>query len=418
MEQQVYNKNNWQKESSSNHEKKFYFFIERVVFPVMLMAVTLVTIFDIYCYSEYHSFSAHEDPKFLYLFPIPYVAPIIFGVNLVMSVVTGIKFLYWNEVEECWNKLRVGWNDRGCCDNLKKSWSILQKHCVKLSKTKKGETELLKKDNPRYNGIPKNGEKNEECKEECKQESNKRQKTIRFLTLVLLFGIVYLFYHGFWIIIALLAYPGRILLGGIFIVPLILVVIPMWNTVIKIIENCFDARNKSSCCNGCYTCIHSCCLYIIIYFCFYITYPCTRCYYNYKDRKKKEGEDDEGKQKSRWKGCAWCVVLFYELAFWGLFITILFYISRFLLGSIKTQDLEQTFKLVISYIVIGAASGIPAWLNTDLVTIGQENNEEKKISKTKIRIKMINRVVKRSKTNNSRIMMRLKKHLCRTTVNT
>ena len=95
-------------------------------------------------------------------------------------------------------------------------------------------------DIPRYNCTSVSNSNNSGKNEECEFESNNCQKFIRFLTLVLLFGMVYLFYHGFWIIIALLAYLGRILLGGIFVVPLILVVIPMWNTIIKIAENCFD----------------------------------------------------------------------------------------------------------------------------------------------------------------------------------
>ena len=79
----------------------------------------------------------------------------------------------------------------------------------------------------------------------------------------------------------------------------------------------------------------------------------------------------------------WFVVLFYELAFWGLFIVILFYISRFLLGSIKVQDLNHTIKLAFSYIVIVAVSGILAWINTDFVTIGQQNNGEKEHQQNK-----------------------------------
>ena len=79
----------------------------------------------------------------------------------------------------------------------------------------------------------------------------------------------------------------------------------------------------------------------------------------------------------------WFVVLFYELVFWGLFIVVLFYISRFLLSSIKVQDLDHPIKLAFSYIIIAAVSGILAWLNTDLVTIGQLNNGEKEHQQNK-----------------------------------
>ena len=217
-------------------------------FPVIIIVVCLITGFDIYFYWKYHYTSSYSDKKFLYLFPIPCVAPSFFVVNAVMSVGTTIR-------------LKV----KQCCEFF-----------------------------------------------------------LTLFTLVSLFGIVYLFYHGFWIIIALLVYPGRILIGGIFIVPLILAIIPTWITAIKMAKNFFDAYNESS----------------------------SKC-------------------ESFYKGCAWLALFFYELVFWGLFIFVLYFTSRFLLGSIDTKN--ETVKVVLSYLIISIASIILVWLNTDLVINKQEN---------------------------------------------
>ena len=377
-----------QKDSSLSHEKVLFFFIERIFFPVMLVGVVLVTGVDIYFYRKYHNTSSYNDPKFLYLFPIPYVAPCFFVVNLVMSVATTIRLFYWDKVKNFCNELKASWNDRGCCDDLKNSCEVLRKHCNKLLETKEeAQSQRLQEENQegfrsRYNTFESNSSGN---KEECKQESNKCQKFLTFATLVLLFGIVYLFYHGFWIIIALLVYPGRILLGGIFIVPLILVLIPIWNTIIKIATNWYDASN---CCKRCCTC--NCCLYIIylcIYCCLCITYPCTRhCCKDHKNynpvqedtENQQDQEDTESKLKWKpfCKGILWLVILAYEIVFWGLFITILILTSKFLLGSIKIQ--EQAIQLALSYIAIIAISGILAWLNMDLVIDQQDKDENKR----------------------------------------
>ena len=147
---------------------------------------------------------------------------------------------------------------------------------------------------------------------------------LTILTLFSLFGIVYLFFHGLWIIIALLVYPGRILFGSMFIFPLILATIPTWITAIKMAENFFDAYNESS-------------------------------------------------SKRFCKGCAWVALLVYELAFWGLFIFMLFYASRFLLGSIDSKN--ETVKLVLSYLIISVTSLILVWFNTDLVIYSKDKKE-------------------------------------------
>ena len=401
-------------ESSSNYEKHFYFIVERVVFPVILVSVFVVTGFDIYLYKKYcdKSKTASADNEFLYLFPIPCVVPSVFVVNFLMSVGTAIKISYWEKVKKCYDKLMSGWNDRGCYHNLKSIWNELNEHCPKLCKNKdraENETEPLKKTSgdKNYNSISKsdNNMKNDECKQESKKilnendECSKRcQNILRFLTLVLLFGIVYLFYHGFWLIIALLVYPGRILLGGIFIVPGILLIIPIWNTLIKGVTNCYGTSN---CCNSCCTFICNCCLYIFhccICCCLCLTFSlircCIRCWLCLKNlcfrccckghkKNSKEGKQEsnnKSRQKSCVKGCLWIMLFVYELIFCGLFIAILVYISKFLLTSIKVQ--EKTIQLVLSYIVIAAVSGIMAWLSTDL-TIDRQDNEKNKDLKGK-----------------------------------
>ena len=228
-------------------EEIFFFLIKRVVFPVMLVAVVIVTGFDIYLYRKYHS--SYNDKTFLYLFPMPYVAPSMFVVNFVMSVAT--------------------------------------------TKTIK----LGSKDN-------------------C-------QKFLIFVSLVLLFGSIYLFYHGFWIAIALLVYPERILIGGIFVVPLMFLTIPIWNTIIKIPENWFDVSNRSS----------PCCM-----------------------------------------ACVWLAILVYEIVFWVLLIVILFYTSRFLIDYDAINLQNKMFQLVLYYTVT-SGSGILAWLNTELVIHPQNNKK-------------------------------------------
>ena len=299
-------------------EKIFFFFIERMAFPVMLVTAVIITRFDFYLYRKYHIL--YNDERFLYLFPVPCVACGIFGANLVMSVATAIKIFYWDIAE----------NEQESIDN---------------------------------------------CKDKLKHGC---QKFLRFTALVLLFGIVYLFYHGFWLITALLAYPVRILISGIFIVPLMFVTIPIWNTIIKIAENWFDACNESSCCINCYTllrnCCIQCCLGIIGFYdccCLNVIYPCICCCKNICEHCK---------NKFKWqpfcKGCLWFVILVYELVFWGLFLEILFYTSRFLLAYGPTNLENKTFQLVISYVLtILTISGILTWLNTELVIHTQNNKE-------------------------------------------
>ena len=268
---------------SQSEDGKIYFYYG--FFPVIIIVVCLVTGFDIYFYWKYHNTSSYNDKKFLYLFPIPCVAPSLFVVNLIMSMPKAIRLFCW-DIKAC-NMLRT------------------PEYYTRLEQ-----------DTPER-------QREKECKKRAKQFC---EHVLTTLTLFSLFGIVYLFYHGFWIIIALLVYPGRILIGSMFIIPLILAIIPTWITAIKMAENFFDAYNESS----------------------------SKC-------------------ESFYKGCAWLALFFYELVFWVLFIVILFYISRFLLASIDTKN--EMVKLVLSYIIIAVASLILVWLNTDLVINSKDKKE-------------------------------------------
>ena len=141
-------------------------------------------------------------------------------------------------------------------------------------------------------------------------------------TLLLLFGIVYLLYHGFWMIIALLAYPGRILIGSIFVIPSILVIVPTWNILIKAIKN------------------------------FY--------------RGWKDDDDDSNIQ-----GIGWCFFLILDLTIWGLFIAILYYMSKFLLSSVNLEN--KTFQSILSFVTVSAISIILIWFNTDFIAYQRDS---------------------------------------------
>ena len=81
----------------SNDGKKYFYY---GIFPVLVVAVVLVTGFDIYFYKQYHSTSSSKDKKFLYLFPMPCIAPSVFVVNCVLSVATAIKLFCWNKIKK------------------------------------------------------------------------------------------------------------------------------------------------------------------------------------------------------------------------------------------------------------------------------------------------------------------------------
>ena len=154
------------------------------------------------------------------------------------------------------------------------------------------------------------------------------------LTLLLLFGIVYPVYHGFWIVIALLAYPGRVLISGVFVVPFLLATIPTWNLLIKISENwcCCNCckRNKNCCC---------CCC----------------------------------KDKESYNCCIWFLLFVANIIFWGFFISTLIYISIFLLSSSVNLETNK-FESLVFVVVVNAVSGLLMWLNTDLTKHKKDNS--------------------------------------------
>ena len=135
---------------SENNELTLFFFIRRMLFPMMATAITVVTIADICFFSiaaKYHKTTSNIG-NFVILFPLPFLAFLFFFGNIFFTVLTMLV-------------LRAQGSFRSCSSE-----------CFLITST-----------------------------------------------LLLLFGIVYPVYHGFWIIIALLAYPGRILIGGIFVGP-------------------------------------------------------------------------------------------------------------------------------------------------------------------------------------------------------
>ena len=276
-------------------EQHFFFFNQRVIFPMMLLAVIGVTVGDSYLYAKYtHDFSNKEDS--LYLFPMPVIAPvIIMVVNSIMTIITFIILRHQDRLEHI------------------------------------------------YDYILTTG------------------------TLLLLFGITYLFYHGFWMIIALLAYPGRILIGGVFIVPAFVVTIPIWIMILKISNYWYNALSealelvfKKEC--KCNYCKEGC--------------KCNNCKEECKCNNCKEGcKCNNNKMKvlkPLCSGCGWLALLIVDIMFWVLFLAILYYISRFLLTTITLQD--EKLKSALSYIAITAVSGVLLWINTDLVVYQKDNN--------------------------------------------
>ena len=136
------------------------------------------------------------------------------------------------------------------------------------------------------------------------------------------------------------------------------VTIPIWNTIIKIAENCFDVCNESSsCCIYCCTYKCNCCIHCRL--CrFFSHISCCKNIY------------EVSKNKCKWKpccdGCVWLAILVYEIVFWGLLIVILLYTSRVLIGYDDINLQNKLFQLVLYY-TVASGSGILAWLNTELV---------------------------------------------------
>ena len=159
------------------------------------------------------------------------------------------------------------------------------------------------------------------------------------LTLLLLFGIVYLVFHGFWIIIALLTYPGRVLISGVFVVPFLLATIPTWNLLIKISENW-------CCCNCCKRNKNCCC------FC---------------------------RDKESCNCCIWFLLFVANIIFWGFFIGTLIYISIFLRSSSVNLETNK-FESLVFAVVVNAVSGLLTWLNTELTKHKKKNRPNNEMS--------------------------------------
>ena len=62
--------------------------------------------------------------------------------------------------------------------------------------------------------MKKSNDKSKDQQKNSKDQNDSLKQVLEYClicaTLISLYGIVYLVYHGFWITIALLAYPGRI----------------------------------------------------------------------------------------------------------------------------------------------------------------------------------------------------------------
>ena len=217
-------------------EQILFFFLKRMFIPVATLAILLASGYDIFLYLKFR----HTSSRFLYLFPIPFVSPALFLVNIFITIVTSIALC---------------------------------------------------------------------CKQKCPDKY-----ILIYTCLVPFFGTTYVCYHGFWILVAIMIYPGRILIGAVFVIPLLLVPIPPWNMLIEI-----NSLRQSA--------------------------PKLKCL----------------------KGCGlWCLFLITDVSFWALFIAILYYISKFLLDSSVPTN-KALFKSILTYIAVNTFSGILLWLNTGLV---------------------------------------------------
>ena len=149
----------------------------------------------------------------------------------------------------------------------------------------------------------------------CCQEKCPNKYLLIYTCLVPLFGTTYVCYHGFWLLVAIMTYPGRILIGAVFILPLLLVPIPPWNMLIEITSLWQSTPTKLKFLSGC--------------------------------------------------GLL-SLFLITDVLFWALLIGILYYISNFLLVSSLPTN-EGLFKSILTYIGVNTFSGILLWLNTGLV---------------------------------------------------
>ena len=298
---------------SSKPEYTLFFLIQTVFFPIMTFATIGVTVIDIILYCRYRRSSLNFDQNFLYLFPLPVIVPAFFLFNLGMSVLT-ITIL------------------------------------IKIHK------DGMKKSDDKSKDREKNStDQSDSLKQFC-------EYSLIFATLVSLFGIVYLVYHGFWIIIALLAYPGRILIGGSFVVPAILVTIPIWIIVKNISDSWYTAYKDNNTLNKC--CQQSSTV--------------SQQQKGHEMINNKEARNDKDKQilTSWWIGSGWLAFLIFDIIFWTFFLLILYHVSKFLLDSVIIEG--QTFELITSFVTINAVSGALLWINTYLVTYKMDSEESTK----------------------------------------
>ena len=298
--------------SSSKPEYTLFFFIRTVFFPTMTFATIGVTVIDIVSYCKYRHSSLNFDQNVLYLFPMPIIAPVFFLFNLGMSVLTLIIVI----------KIRK--------DRMKQS-----------------------------------NDKSKDQQKNSKDQNDSLKQVLEYClicaTLISLYGIVYLVYHGFWIIIALLAYPGRILIGGSFVVPAILVTIPIWIIIKNISDSWYTAYKENNTMKNC-------------------------CQQSSTASQQQKGQETTNNKETRnnkdkiltscWIGCGWLAFLIFDIIFWTLFILILYHITKFLLDSVIIEG--QTFELITSFITINAVSGALLWINTYLVTYKMDSQENTK----------------------------------------
>ena len=143
-----------------------------------------------------------------------------------------------------------------------------------------------------------------------------------YIFLVPVSGFPYLWFHGIWIFVALIIYPGRIIIGATFILPLLLVPIPLWNLCIEIYTYFKESEIKTA---------------VSLLLC-----------------------------------------LFVSLIFWSLFIAILVIVSKLILDSnVNVPNDEDLFKSIFTFIFVNASSGIFLWLNRKLVYVVFNLTEKK-----------------------------------------
>ena len=248
------------KQKQADEEILFYY-LGRVFIPVATIALLLLFISDCLLFSWYKN----TTKKFLYLFPIPCIAISLFGINAIITII----------------------NIR-CC--LKKQYNEYSKQCNRSA---------------------------------AKQNHFLKQLyMLVYIFLVPVSVFPYLWFHGIWIFVALIIYPGRIIIGATFILPLLLVPILLWNLCIEIYTYFKESEIKTA-------------VFLLFY-------------------------------------------LFVSLIFWSLFIAILVIVSKLILDSnVNVPNDEDLFKSIFTFIFVNASSGIFLWLNRKLAYVVFNLTEKK-----------------------------------------